>query len=724
MKTYGLTLLFSILTFALFGQTKNEIEAKEFFWGTKDAHKNATDIPEKWNNESAVIIYKNENYSYRKSGKSVDYKASLRKRIKLLDQAAVEDFSEFSFKKRFRSSKGRYSFRSGKGNNVVGVKIIKPDGKEIEIDVNAESVDVDGESKLAIANLEVGDILDYYVYHIEPFKSTLEFGFDPVETTLAEEYPIVDFKLTFETENDFFINFNSFNGAPSLKKKPSKKGNVRHYELSASDIEKNDYPRWFYPMVELPAYKFQVYFARSGKFEDRALAFLPDKEENIKKTVSKQEVLDLYDKRFKPDGEIGVLKTFVKGKSYKNDEEKVTAAYYYMRHYYLTRYIEAMYADEAGIMPYLTNYFSFSLFIRDQKQFIKYFTEFLKKEKIGYEIVIAKRRYDGPIDDLLIEKNVVVLLKIKTKKPLYAQFFGPHTNINEYSPLIEGTEVYLLTATKNKIDGIKTGELPVSTYDQNESKKEITVTLEDDFSGISFSATSKYKGHSKQDPQYERMLFNDYIFEDYTMYRTPHLDEYIKKKKVREKYDKELNALIEKMEEEQKERLKKSAEGEFEMKEIEDYEYKIENTGRYSFEDYFTYTESFKAKDVLVKKAGPNYIVEVGKLIGGQIDLTDKERERTAQINMQYPRSFTYKINVNIPEGYSVSGLDKLEKSVDNSTGAFISSAKMEGNTLKITTSKQYKNNYESVENWPLMMEFLDEAKQFTNEKILLKKNR
>ena len=342
MKRSGLIFIFSVFFISLFGQTKNEIEAKEFFWGTKDKHKDVVEIPEKWENESAVILYKNENYSYQKSGKSVDYKASLRKRIKLLDQAAVEDFSEFSYKKRFRSSKGRISFRAGKGNNVVGVKIIKPSGEEIEIDVNEESIEVDGESKLAISNLEVGDILDYYVYHVEPFKSALEFGFDPVETTLAEEYPIVDFKLTFETENDFFINFNSYNGAPTLMKKPSKKGNIRHYELTASDIDKNDYPRWFYPMVELPAYKFQVYFARSGKFEDRALAFLPEKEETIKKKVSKQEVLDLYDQRFKPDGEISVLKSFVKKKNYKNDEEKVTAAYYYMRHYYLTRYIEAI----------------------------------------------------------------------------------------------------------------------------------------------------------------------------------------------------------------------------------------------------------------------------------------------------------------------------------------------------------------------------------------------
>ena len=56
-------------------------------------------------NESAVIIYKNENYDFHKFGKNVTYTTSIRKRIKLLDKAAVEEFSEFAFQKRFRSTK-------------------------------------------------------------------------------------------------------------------------------------------------------------------------------------------------------------------------------------------------------------------------------------------------------------------------------------------------------------------------------------------------------------------------------------------------------------------------------------------------------------------------------------------------------------------------------------------------------------------------------------------
>ncbi len=719
MKIKVITLILLTYSMTIFGQTKLEIEAKNFFWGADDMYKNSTDIPDKWKNESAVVIYKNVNYDYHKFGKKVKYKTSIRKRIKLLDNAAVKEFSEFTFKKRFRT---KFSWFK-RGKHILGIKIIKLDGKEIEIDVNNDAVEVDGESKIAIANLEVGDILDYYFYKVEPFKSVFAFGFDPVETTLGEEYPVLDFKLFLETENDFFINFNSFNGSPELEEIATGRGGIRRYKLTASDIEKNDFPRWFYPLIDLPSYKFQVYFARSGVFENLAMAFLPKKEKSIKKTVSKEEVLDLYDKRFKPNGDIGDVKKFFKGKTFKSDKEKVIDAYYYMRHFYMTRYIEAMYVQEAGIAYSAYSYYDYgAVFIQDDKEFIRHFTEFLKRHKIKYEVVVAKKRYDGSIDDLLIESNVNVLLKIATEQPIYAAFFGPHKSINEYSPLVEGTDVYLLTTSKNKIDGVKKGKLPISEYSQNELKREITLVIDDDFSGLSVSSTSYYKGYTKGGEQYRLLQFDDYVYEDYKKYDTKSFIERVKKKKLKEKYAQELNALKEKLKEKQKEKFKKNAESEFDMEGIEDYEYEIINTGRYGVDSYFTFNETFKVNNAFIKRAGPNYIIEIGKFIGGQIDLTDKERKRTENIHMEYPRMFNYDIKIEIPEGYTVSGLDKLKKSVDNSTGAFISDANVEGNLLIINTTKKYKHNNEPNSNWILMIDFLDEANQFTNEKILLKR--
>tara|TARA_R110002012_G_scaffold206357_2_gene376166 strand:+ start:25512 stop:27677 length:2166 start_codon:yes stop_codon:yes gene_type:complete len=721
MKIKLLLLCSFAYTSLFFGQSKLEQEAQAFFWGENDNYKNKVDIPEKWENESAVIIYKNENYDFHKFGKRVDYKSSIRKRIKLLDQAAVTEFSTFTYQKRFNSSKGVYFYNPS--HVIVGLKIIKQDGTETIIDIEKEAVEVDGETKVAMANLEIGDILDYFYYSVEPFKSVEAFGFSPVEQTLGEEYPVMDYKLSFETENDFFINFNSYNGAPELKEIETEKNSTRRYELIEKDIEKHKYERWFYPLVELPAYKFQVYFARSGKFEDRALAFLPEKEEIVKKTVSKEEVLDFYEK-YTPYGDLGSMERFVKENEFKSEREKIIAVYYFARHQYLTQYVEAIVVNEADILtsPFIATKTVPYLF-SNEKSFIRHFMAFLYDFKYDYEVIVGKKRYDGHLEDLLLERNTNVIIKVNTPTPVYLEFFKIHSDANQFHHLLEGTPVYALSANKKRLDQISTGKLPQSTYSDNESFKDITITLHDDFTGFNYQGINKYKGYEKTDHQYDKLIFKDYVDEDYKKYGTEPFTEQIRNKKLRAKTENELQALIEKLREKQSESLKESIEAEMDIQDATDYTYAINETGRYGFDTYFTYNESFNISDVFIKKAGPNYIMEIGKLIGGQVDLSDEERKRTENVYMNYPRSYNYNMTLNIPEGYSVSGLDKLNKNVDNKTGAFMSTAIVKGNQLLITTSKQYKNNYEDNTDWPLMMAFLDEAFQFTNEKILLKKN-
>ncbi|NJM80543.1 MAG: hypothetical protein HC854_14695 [Flavobacterium sp.] len=138
MKYNYLLLLFFVSFNIHYAQNKEEI--KNLFWNKNDTFGNITTIPEKYKNESAVVIYKNENYDFHKFGKNVTYTSSTRKRIKLQDQAAVTEFSEFSFRDRFYSNKG---FSLKRGTVTIGIKIIKPDGKEIEIDVDKEAVKED-----------------------------------------------------------------------------------------------------------------------------------------------------------------------------------------------------------------------------------------------------------------------------------------------------------------------------------------------------------------------------------------------------------------------------------------------------------------------------------------------------------------------------------------------------------------------------------------------------
>ena len=80
----------SLFMLTAHAQFKNIQEARDNFWGAKDKYKNANTIPEKWNGESAVILYKNIDYAYHNKGKKIYLEYSIRQRVKILDKNALK----------------------------------------------------------------------------------------------------------------------------------------------------------------------------------------------------------------------------------------------------------------------------------------------------------------------------------------------------------------------------------------------------------------------------------------------------------------------------------------------------------------------------------------------------------------------------------------------------------------------------------------------------------
>ncbi len=725
MKQIG-TFLMLLCATALFSQSLDKSEIRLLFWGKDDPYTSANSIPGKYAKESAVVIFKNEVYEYRKFGTSVKYIHAVRKRIKLLDQAAVKEFSEFSFNERFRTN----DYWGNQGTNTLAIKIVKPDGSQTEIDVDKEAKDVsDGsdkkqkDKKLAIAGLEPGDIIDFYLYSFNPFISHFAYGFEPRETTLGDTYPIMDYKLSFRTENDFFLNFNSYNGAPELREIPTDKSNERRYELVATDIAKNDFPKWFYPLVELPCYKFQVYFARSGKFESMAEAFLPENEKIVKKNVSKQDVLDYYSRKFRPYGDMAFIERFVKGKQFSSPEEQVREVYYFTRHYYFTQYIDALMLREAKIFTSQKLYGN-AIFMNTETEFINHFMAFLKDFKYDYDIIVGTARYNGPIEDLLIQSDLKVLLRVNTSpNPVYLEYFTPHTSADQFSYELENSEAYVLdVAKRKKIAEVTMVRLPGSTASDNLSKSKVQVAFNQSMDGLSVDRESGYYGHMKDAEQQDKLVFCDFVDEDYRKYGTESALDMVRRNRDKfEKYTREYEAVVQKIKDKQKETFEKSAGDELDAT-IADYRYEIANTGRFGSKMPMVFKEQFTTDNSLIKKAGVHVMVEVGRLIGAQVQIDKDERERQNNVYFSFPRSFENEISFVIPSGYAVSGIDKLNKNITNSAGSFVSTAKVEGHSLVISVRKSYNNYYEPQANWPQIVEFLDAAYQFTQEKVLFKK--
>ncbi len=706
-RKFSLVIIFLVVVIRLSAQGTTPEGIRNYFWHNEDNHNELTKAPEKWINESAVILHKNLIYGYEKSGQKVTYKKSIRKRIILLDKNAVNEFSEFSFKKSFYSDKGSSSHKSAKV--YFGAKVIKPNGKEIEIDIDKEAVARDDNYKLAISNLEVGDIIDYYYYSIEPFVSPYEYIFDPIERTLAEEYPIVSLKININIEKGFFMNFKSINGAPALEEIHTTKSKTRSYVLKADDIVKNNTKVWYFELLEMPAIKMQVYFARRGSFKNRTTAFLPEDENVIKSSVSKEEILALYDKRLKATGYIVGVTNFIKDKTFKSYEDLVIAIYYYMRHYYLNRYSEAIDAYNSKITNQPGEYYKTIVYLNNEKEFINIFTNLLKRLEIPFEVVVATKRYNGKIEDLLIEENAAILIKINTAKPLYVTAFKSHTPISYVNPYLEGTATYLLNSKEksNTLSIIKEGTLPVSKFTDNIQTAMINLKIKPNLDGFNVEIIALAKGHLKITEQENRLILSDYINKEHEKYGTKSFAAHIYgKKKLRDRIANEMNALALKKKKEQKEYFEKAIKSELGLSTLNNYSYKIEKNGRFSLNSYFVYSEKFDFDDKFIQKAGSNYIVEIGKFIGQQIEINEKERKRDVNIYMESPRMYNHKITLEIPEGYTIVGLDKLQKKINNDSGAFISKAKIERNSLIIQVTKQYKHNFYTLDKWEEILTF------------------
>lgn len=724
-----------LISNSCFSQPKSIEKIRNFVWEETNQFSEIPEIPQKWQNESAVVIFADEKHFYNKSGRALDNFFLTRKIIKLNDKAAVEKFSEFNYPTLL--TLGTKTIKTW-----MGIRIIKPDGSVKEIDVENIKVKTSTDEKqyiygfirinnpysnqlykLAIPELEVEDVIDYYIYTYEEYRTVGNHVMEPVETTISSEYPIMDFKLKLKVENDFFINFNTFNGAPELKDVTNDKQRDKEYELSISNIEKAEPLQWIFPLVEYPSYKYQITFAKSGKYEGRTFAFLSEKEDIIKKNVNADDIIDEYKSAFKLNEVEKELKKYFKDTNLSK-KELAEAGYYYMRHFYLNQYLESIiaYKEDLTSLNYPFSMYKTQIIVHESNQFLNRYGSFLKEYDIPFEIIATKKRYDGNIDNLLIRENLRWLIKINLDEPLYASPITSNSFFNWVSSLYEGEDGYALIFDEkyNKIERIEKISFPNSNHIKNNTKKITSIHFNDDLTKTYINSNTSFKGQNKMGEIDDLLFVFDYMNTEYEEYKTiPYAD--LLKKKNKETYKTRYAAYQEKLTSERLKSFEDGVNSVFDTK-INDYSFEVTNLGRHSLEELLQYKEEFTIEDEVLKKVGPNYIFEIGKFIGGQIAIEENNKNRNENIYMPYAKSFNYDIVVTIPDGFTVSGIEKLNHTTENETGGFTSKATIQGNILTVTTLKYYSHNYEPNKNWRKMLEFLEPAYQFSQEKILLKK--
>lgn len=680
------------------------------FGGDKDMF-STTDVPAEYSKNSAVVLGLMIESRYYRANKKIEVHEATRKRIKIQDKAALEEFSEFYYA----------------GTGDVRFTIIKPNGDEDDVDMSqAVEVKTDiprifrrytsggaGYKKLAIPGLEVGDIIDYYYYSYASYDAIYDHNFSPYLFTLASSYPILDQEFHFLVDRGFQIRLNTYNGAPELVEgEPGMdlRGRVRETIRTYSLTDNNRKPLpdeiWMNTYCDLPTVKFQVIYQTRAKeteiidgYSDDNIVRKHEKKSDGTYVMDFRQYKDIPQKKFK-DAYNGVT----------DPEEILDIAYYQLRYAFL---VSNYYKRDNGHYKYGSE----DLISIKPQAFVSMMNEIAKKQDVETEVIIMKPDFLCGIDNHLLPNSTSMAIKAKNGTKVYYPFTN-YSTVDFVDPDYAGTEAI-------KFEDVTTYSrivLPSTNAGENYIDKTINLEMDSDFETLKFDKVNTIKGDFKD--AYARLVLRgyDYLLEEAIFHDPSNAPEEMRgnKKRIAEEQRK-----YEEMKSESYEyvieRLEELADDNYEIDEYERFE--VLSPGRMPGDDELKFEEFYTVKG-LISKAGPNYVVELGKLIGKQIQLDEEDKsERETNINISSAKRYGYELRFTIPSGYNVEGIDQFNMNVDGEFGSFISSAKVEGDKLIVSAVKTYKTDFIPKESWnEEAYAFLEAGYDFTQKKAVFKK--
>jgi len=664
-----LCLIIMVFGAALAQKADRAQEIRRMIWKKQGEQYQNTTIPEKWKNESAVILFQDYSHVYDGKGKRIEAENAYHLRIALLDKAAVKEYSEFSFNEKFN---GRTSRRGlYRGVTYTGFRVIKEDGTEEIINlgeaVRIESEDGDNTKKIAIPNLQVGDIIDYYYYEEERLTlADYVHVFTPVVSTISADYPIVYLKKQFTVEKNFHISYKAVNGAPELQEEVNAKQRI--FSLEARDLEKVEETEWMYANRSLPTIKFQVFYTKHGR-----AAQLPNfigEEGSIKGSVTEDDIAKFIKKVlgqtfvFDQRSFEAYLKTQSLSAGSMSRVELAKEIYFYLYNERIGKNLESYYLGNIDY-PGINDYLWIGLME----------AAFIKNNIASYLLVVPDRVYSDH-EDLLFLEELNYLIKVDNgEEDVYFSNFYLHPVVNQIPPDAQNVKAFesKLTSLSGRVyigyanPSVEIVDIPAEPTTKNNSNVLSDVKLKEDMSGLIFDNSYMYTGLNRDYYQYRLLNLSEYLYDEYKIYGISSLAERVKKKNKATIND-NIRGLKTRQEKNRLETLEGIVASDYALEEADITSFEVTSIGRRD-NPLFSYDVKFSIEG-LVKQAGPNYLLDAGLLVSTQREIAEKDRkDRKVDIYSSNPRSYDTAITVHIPEGYTVEGVDKLNMNVQNETG-------------------------------------------------------
>jgi hypothetical protein len=294
-----------------------------------------------------------------------------------------------------------------------------------------------------------------------------------------------------------------------------------------------------------------------------------------------------------------------------------------------------------------------------------------------------------------------------------------YSNPGDVSESLLYNDAYVISAPpkKSNMPGIAAYTLPGTAAVDNLVDESIKAELSADMKTLMVVRTTSYKGLQKANSSAEQLKYTPYMFDDYKSYGGNAPTDDMKSKQA-EDYMSSVRTIKEDFKKQKVEAVKQSLQAEFQQP-VNNIHFEVVTDGRTKKKAVLAIKEGFELTD-FVRKAGKKYLVNVTGLMGSQLQIKADERERKNDIDVRFPKSFTWGISLKIPDGYKVEGLNEINRSVDNETGSFIVTAKEENGFVVVNMSKMYKQKNISKDKWKEMLAFIDAAYDSTFKYILL----
>ena len=693
-SVFGLIVFLSLTFIDVSAQKGKEVDfkLKEKLWTNCPAEFKVAEVPLKWKNESAVILARQYEYTLQIEGKHLVLKQNFHIRIKLIDRAAVEDYSELNFdnnKVSTRISGNTSSYRN------IGIKIVKANGTEKELDLTtAVSSDYNSgsENKIAVPDLEPGDILDYFIAVKKEFDQYSIYYSDLVDSELLEyKYPTVYNSIFYLLPKRYNLFSYAYNGAPNFKEERTYDDAT--FKLIDTMRSKLSDALWNYPNRTAPEIRFR--FSTMSYFNFEKLMVY----ENNVYFAGIALVDDFMNLNFK--GETDTLK--------------------------LLNELFLMFRN-----PIYLSYFSkdYPLFEpldygRLDRSITLYISDYLTKRKIKHDVIIVPSRASGPFEKQIDRSNCEYIIRVKKPVLTYFSLPLPFRLPNELPYINEGMDASVNeTMSLGYYKKMPSMVIPISKPEDNLSSIKMELSIDSsDNSKIKIKRNSFITGNNKSYYQYLIYTNYDYLKE----YDLPKYEQYgsIAIGGIVKRYREEKKKFEQRLTQDYIERDKKiisSIESDMDVTIVDYNNLQIKSIGMWPSSPNTVYSDEFVITNI-IKKVGQNYIIDFGKLIEKQSEVKDSARVRKMFVYMNYPRTFENQFEFKLPEGYSVEGLENFNKYAINKTGGFVSSAEVKEGILIVKTKKYFNENFYPANKWPDILKFLDASVEFYTTKLLLRKN-